>query len=267
MKIGISTRLNHDAPSQAVSQVIDMDYPINDIELFCRAEIPHQKLSTLQELAGNHDITYYVHAPFLIEEEDLSSSQVSNWYWGKVEDSIEFADKLNSPIVTFHPGPLLPKTGKASSDRTRSGPTIVGRKYFKVDLDPLENLVTKAQNRGITLCIENLGKGVGADLSYLNSVIADFKHLGFTFDVGHANVSHNLEEMFNDLHDQIAHIHLHDNCGEKDDHQPLGGGNIDYPSILKRLDSQKVIGILELSYMEEIKKSLSYLESIEVPLL
>lgn len=263
MEIGVSTRLTYNEPVRTVQKIVGMERGIEDIEIFCRKSVPHQSLSSLKELGKAHGINYYLHAPFLIEEDSLSSSEVSSWYWTKVEDSIKFADELDSSLVTFHPGPLLPKGGGARNDQPRSEPTIVGRQYFNVDLKPLEDLLQKAKSMGITLCLENLGKGVGADLAHLRMVLTDYESLGFTFDVGHANISHNMDQMMEDLRDQIAHIHLHDNCGDQDNHLALGTGTIDYPYLLKRLDNLDLIGIMELSSMEELEESVGYLESLK----
>ena len=54
-------------------------------------------------------------------------------------------------------------------------------------------------------------------------------------DIGHCNIHNNVSrltrEFFDELSQNIIHIHIHDNRGKKDDHMPIGCGEIDWQKI------------------------------------
>jgi sugar phosphate isomerase/epimerase len=59
-----------------------------------------------------------------------------------------------------------------------------------------------------------------------------FRHC---FDVGHWNLFKHvdMEEWFSVLGSYIAHVHVHDNHGQRDDHMPIGDGSIDFDLYFK----------------------------------
>ena len=54
--------------------------------------------------------------------------------------------------------------------------------------------------------------------------------VGLCYDSGHANFNDNLDEVMK-LGDRLLVTHLHDNKGEKDDHQYPGWGTIDWKKV------------------------------------
>jgi sugar phosphate isomerase/epimerase len=66
-------------------------------------------------------------------------------------------------------------------------------------------------------------------------------------DTGHAAVNKNAAELVASLGDVIAHFHVHDNHGARDEHLPIGAGSIDfapYVPILERLDGMAIAEIV-----------------------
>ncbi len=68
-------------------------------------------------------------------------------------------------------------------------------------------------------------------------------------DTGHAHISSRLrlEEWTNILGENLAHIHLHDNFGDLDQHFPAGQGSIDF-SWLAKLKERENIPIVNEAY-------------------
>jgi sugar phosphate isomerase/epimerase len=62
--------------------------------------------------------------------------------------------------------------------------------------------------------------------------------VGFCYDSGHANFNKNLDEVMK-FGDRLLVTHLHDNKGEKDDHQYPGWGNINWKKVVKWLRGTK----------------------------
>ena len=57
----------------------------------------------------------------------------------------------------------------------------------------------------------------------------DRDKVGICFDIGHANYSRvPLNQWFAVLGDTVEYFHLSDNCGDFDDHLPLGEGTVDW---------------------------------------
>jgi len=54
--------------------------------------------------------------------------------------------------------------------------------------------------------------------------------VGYCYDSGHANIHDNLDEVMG-LGERLMVTHLHDNKGEKDDHQYPGWGTIDWRKV------------------------------------
>jgi sugar phosphate isomerase/epimerase len=88
---------------------------------------------------------------------------------------------------------------------------------------------------------------------HLKPVFKKYKDLGFTFDIGHANLLlHNCSEksseekitnLLRSFSKRLEHIHIHDNFGgtkEIDDkHMPIGTGNIDFVKFFTNLKKMK----------------------------
>ena len=90
----------------------------------------------------------------------------------------------------------------------------------------------------------------------LNEV--DSPYLGFTFDVGHANITGNVEQ-FLSLKEYITTVHLHDNAGDQDTHLALGEGTLPLDII------EKVAGknlVIEVSTYQDALRSLEVLKTI-----
>ena len=60
-----------------------------------------------------------------------------------------------------------------------------------------------------------------------------------TLDTGHANIGNpggrRILEFIEKFGHRIGHLHVSDNFGERDDHIPLGAGNIDFVKIVNEL--------------------------------
>jgi sugar phosphate isomerase/epimerase len=102
----------------------------------------------------------------------------------------------------------------------------------------LAQLTAYAQERGVTLCLENLSERA-EDFHRLAEHIPDLR---ITLDAGHAQLlakENTAFKIIQELPDRIAHVHLHDNRGgvsyEDDLHLPLGRGIIDLNGIVNAL--------------------------------
>jgi sugar phosphate isomerase/epimerase len=107
----------------------------------------------------------------------------------------------------------------------------------------LEHLILHAHHAGVTICVENTTSEMG-EPNYLRAFVDETRLTGlrFNFDIGHAHLSdfpedERIEKSFSPLRELVFSVHLHDNCGEKDEHLPPYDGTIDWPTAIKTLQS------------------------------
>lgn len=71
----------------------------------------------------------------------------------------------------------------------------------------------------------------------------------FIFDFGHANVSeYEITEYIDKLKNYLMHLHISDNDSTRDQHKPIGTGNIDYKNVFKLLPFYHELYCLEIIY-------------------
>ncbi len=155
------------------------------------------------------------------------------------------AAMLNCKTMTIHVG-----TDHLYKD-------ISFEQHFSRACSMLEELLLEAEKLGVILCIEN-GWTQTTSTSTLLALREKFPSdsLGFCFDSGHANIMDNgrlydsgeayirwnaigvevppWEKAADKLRRLLPHVvncHLHDNCGNKDQHQLPGNGNVNWLEI------------------------------------
>lgn len=110
------------------------------------------------------------------------------------------------------------------------------------------DVVHMAEANGVTLCLET------GSLPTLLHVGRQFESIRYCLDTGFANVDpdHSIEQYVDELAPRVTHLHLTDNYGQTDDHEPPGlhGGiprkNWDYiRAALDRYDNE-IIGSFEM---------------------
>ncbi len=83
--------------------------------------------------------------------------------------------------------------------------------------------------------------------------------VGLALDVGHANLNACLPGF---LSHTISHVHLHDNDGKDDTHSPVGEGSIDFSAVMRAIERDKAVPIIEVATLEGTEKSIRMLERI-----
>lgn len=131
-----------------------------------------------------------------------------------LENRIEFCSAMGGDAVVVHPP-------KEPSD-------------FGTSLQALESVRPLCEDLGIALAIENCFPADEKTLAhYFERFPPEF--IGFCFDTGHANLNNNSDELMK-FERRLKVLHLHDNRGEVDDHQPPLWGTVDWPSVMRWID-------------------------------
>jgi len=113
-----------------------------------------------------------------------------------------------------------------------------------------------AQNRGMTLAIENAGRILHSyppTIRELKQLVQELEGAKVTFDIGHAHLTERragkrtevtIAEHIRNMRKQIVHLHIHDNHGRMDDHLPPGDGNINFKPIVDAIREIKYDGFI-----------------------
>ena len=83
------------------------------------------------------------------------------------------------------------------------------------------------------MAVENTGHRSGYGLHIIEWFLDHYppEFVGWCFDSGHANLAGNAARLYA-FGDRLIALHLHDNLGEKDDHQPPFFGTVDWKATL-----------------------------------
>lgn len=143
--------------------------------------------------------------------------------------------------------------------------SYIRKDWLEKSLETWSWMAARVRNEGSRLMLENVFEKEPEELQELFEGLADFD-VGFCLDVGHATAfGHKpLEYWLRVLAPYLAHLHLHDNNGRRDDHMALGQGGIDFVNLFTSLKSVKgelPIITLEPHREEDLVPSLEYLKS------
>lgn len=125
--------------------------------------------------------------------------------------------------------------------------------YYAINRSPEEliyeniKLLAKLSDRcrelGIILMLENYITPFHS-LETFERIKDEVPDLKIHLDIGHLNIEGDAAKLVEEFFvrfgpEEIIHLHLHDNKGEKDEHLPIGCGTIDWPSVIDVLKKFK----------------------------
>jgi len=201
-------------------EVIALGYPFAEISLDHPSEVERQ-MEELLEIRDEAGIDYLAHYPN--EDDPTDPVVLKERFLPRMARLLELSCRLGIGKGTLH----------FWMDRRWIDP---GTAEAKTKL--LHEMVSRAADAGITLCLENLSERYDS-FAPLFEAIPDLR---MTLDIGHGELLSRENTSFGFIEhgfDRIAHVHVHDNLGGtsvKDDlHLPLGDGVVDYPRILTLL--------------------------------
>jgi sugar phosphate isomerase/epimerase len=190
-------------------------------ELFFPAEtldtlIP-EELSAYAATLADAGLATTIHAPFMDLNPGSSEPLLRDATRHRFRQVLDVAAVVRPRVIVFHPG----------YDRWRYGGAQEA--WLRQSIDAWQMVLGRAETIGFTVAVENIFEEEPSTLGALLEAL-DAPRLRHCFDVGHWNLFHqvSMEEWFAALGAQIAHVHVHDNHGTKDDHAPIGEGNIDF---------------------------------------
>ena len=115
-----------------------------------------------------------------------------------------------------------------------------------------EPLTKMAEEMAVAIHLENVYEQTPEIILTLLEKISS-EHLGFCLDVGHMNVFGEvpLAEWLDALGPYLKEVHLHDNDGRSDAHQPIGSGTVPFEELFQYLQDHKLRPLVTLEPHEE----------------
>jgi len=150
------------------------------------------------------------------EEEDVLDK-----YIRLLENRVKFCSAIGGDAVVVHP---------PSDDR---GSCTLDSKLDR-SLCVFESMRPLCEDLGIALAVENCYPSDEKTLGYYFERYPS-EYVGFCFDSGHAHVNRNLNQLLK-FSNRLKALHLHDNRGKEDDHQPPFWGTIDWEKVMQWIE-------------------------------
>lgn len=187
-------------------------------------QLSHVQLRQLGRQLSAFGLACTIHAPFM----DLNPGALEPLVFAATQrrymQTLDAAESIGARLIVFHPG---------YDPWKYSGQDHL---WLEQNLLFWPSLLARAAQIGCTLALENIFENDPYTLNDLLTQIGSV-FLGHCFDVGHWNLftKVNLGEWFAALGPHMVHVHLHDNFGKRDDHLPVGEGNVNFPALFALL--------------------------------
>lgn len=170
------------------------------------------------------------HLPFFMPDPDDRAAM--SRFAREQTEALETAARLSIPCAVIHPV-------------VRHGSRCTGRQWFDENIAVLTPLRERAEQLGVTLCIENMtgqpypgcpSETVYGSLPKHLRALADRLDAGICWDFGHAHLTGvNQTEALAAVGSRLRAVHIHDNDGIHDTHRIPGDGSIDWPAAMRAL--------------------------------
>ena len=123
-----------------------------------------------------------------------------------------------------------------------------------------KNFLGDKKDDGIKVHIENVFEDDYFILNELMEEIADDK-TSMCLDVGHVSAYSKIDvmEWMKILNKYIKHMHIHNNCGDRDSHLGINKGYLDIMEILNLVKDKDITISLEITNLDELEESLEIL--------
>ena len=207
----------------------------------------------LKKVAKEYGISYTIHLDENMNVADFNPL-VAGAYTRTVVDAIELAKKLEIPVLNMHfiygVYFTLPHKKVFLFEQYRD-------EYMK-NMCAFRDACEKAiGDSGIRICMENSKTYFDFQKDALE-LLLESPVFALTLDVGHNHCSGYADEGW--IRDrEIRHMHLHDARGSKQDHQPLGQGEMDIPAYLELAKERGCTVLLEVKTLEGLRQSVAWL--------
>jgi len=200
----------------------------------------HGDIQRLAKTLFREEIPVSLHGPYMDLSPGGVDAKVKEVTLDRIRKTMDLAALFRPKTVVFHPG----------YDRWRfEGYHDL---WLRNSIETWRPIAGKAKEIGTTIALENVFE---EDPQTLKDLIegVNSPHFRFCFDTGHYFVFSKapLRQWFDLLGQCMAEVHFHDNHGTRDDHLPLGHGEMDFHELFALLERMSLRPIFTVEPHEE----------------
>lgn len=191
-----------------------------------------------KSLLKNYKGTLTLHGPYIDLHPTSFDPLIREVSIKRYRQTLMAANELNAKYIVIHSDYDIGKVYDGYEDY-----------LFEESILSWKELIKEFEYMKVTAVMENV-HNINPNL--IKRIINEINspYLKACLDIGHANVysNVNLTQWLDDYKEELAYIHLHDNNGKKDQHLPIGRGNIDFKGFFNKIKqiSQDLIIICEI---------------------
>lgn len=216
-------------------------------------EVLEKYAALLRDFRGNISL----HGPYIDLKATSFDPLVQDVFLRRARQILDVAKRLKSPYVVFH----------SEYERKSYSQKDYNEFFLAQSISVWKILIKDFEKAKVTALIENVHNPDGSIIKAIIDEI-DNPYLGACLDIGHAHAFGRvpLEDWIRCHGPSLKYIHLSDNNGKKDEHLPLGEGNIPFSSFLEELKKTDSLPILILEVFgdtETEKLNLEYLSKLK----
>ncbi len=184
----------------------------NALDAACQEDIDR-----LAKVLSEQKIDRTLHGPYMDLSPGGLDARVKEISLERIWKTMELASLFRPKTVVFHPG-FDPWRFEGYRDL-----------WLKNSIEAWKPVATKAEEIGTIIAVENVFEEEPQTLRNLIEGVGS-PNFRFCFDTGHYFVFSKtpLPRWFDLLGEFLAEVHFHDNDGTRDDHLPLGEGEMDF---------------------------------------
>ena len=250
----VSCHLQFEIIEEAYDKVLAFGF--DSVEWFERRDLyfsDAQRAERIRGLSRQHGVENSYHA-FYFDQWDLGRRDASGAATA-VEEQVRAAVRLGADLMTIHLGSYDPDIGREETMRRV--------------VEAIGKAASTAEKRGVVIAAENftlchnefsLGERT-EDFALLFGEVSS-PAVGLNLDIGHANITGNLDELLGEFGHRLCNIHLHDTDGRTDGHLPPGEGTVDWPRLLGALKALPYTGPIHFEFPESSGKFAQALEMV-----
>ncbi len=202
----------------------------NSLDTACQEDIDR-----LVRVLSEQKIDVTLHGPYMDLSPGGLDAKVKGVTLERIWKTMELAVLFRPKTVVFHPG-FDPWRFEGYQDL-----------WLKNSIEAWKPVAREAEEIGTTIAVENVFEEEPHTLRSLIEGV-DSPNFRCCFDTGHYFVFGKapLPLWFDLLGEFIVEVHLHDNDGARDDHLPLGEGEMDFAEffdLLERINPRPILAV------------------------
>lgn len=212
----------------------------------------------VQELKDKHGIFFTLHLP---EDMDIAhmNPTIREAWLSVACQTVETARAIGAPILNLH---MQPGVHFTLPDRKIHLLARYGDDYMRHIGEFGRRMQDVIGGEGPMICLENTGKYDLPHVCRAVEALLAYPCFGLTWDVGHDRGSGWKDRPFIEKHiSHLRHMHLHDG-DDRQNHQPLGEGDIDWRAAYALAEKRGCRVVLEVKTLAGIRHSLEKLREI-----